>query len=165
MHFLDLQYFSERRMNGTLKNYIKVKYCIWPLKTNLIAVLEMPELDNQCQMLRFSCSAVFFNNCSRTHTEKTAHNECKVLINTLTKVIWFAILLLRSLEAVFALFSAVRVLWVKYHLHICHGSWGLHMGYLSNNYQGAVYFLRINDWLGGDEGQQHSQGSLTQAGH
>lgn len=39
------------------------------------------------------------------------------------------------------------------------------MGHISNNNQGAVNFLRINDWLGGDEGQQHSQGSLTQAGH
>lgn len=39
------------------------------------------------------------------------------------------------------------------------------MDCISKNNQGIVNFLRINDWLGGDEGQQHSQGSLTQAGH
>lgn len=39
------------------------------------------------------------------------------------------------------------------------------MDYVSNNNQGAVNFLRINDWLRGAEGQQHNQGSLTKAGH
>lgn len=62
-------------MNGTLKNYIKAKFCIWHLNAKLIAVSEMPEPDSQRQMLHFLYSVIFFNNRFKTHTEKTAHNE------------------------------------------------------------------------------------------